>query len=165
MASNQNHPHTQSLRDVEWRMGRNLLLYQRIELGLKLVLPLIHPNGSAQGPDAWQEFRQAIQSQPLGIAMKRLSEATKLKGRPDAIKQWQDDLAKVVEDRNELAHGLLRLDGNPLQSEAGCHELCERLDKSFTHASAFSEFVTELVSHAKSLLEEARALDGNSSLH
>lgn len=165
MTSNLNHQHDQSLREVEWRIGRNLLLYQRIELGLKLVLPLIHPNGSAQGLDAWQEFRQAIQSQTLGIAMKRLSEATKMQGGPESIKQWQDDLAQVVEDRNELAHGLLRLDGNPLQSEEGCHGLCEGLDKSFTRASAFNEFVTELVSHAKSLLEGARARDGHSSLH
>lgn len=165
MASSPNQPSAYSLHEVEWRIGRNLLLYQRIEHGLKLVLPLIHPNGSTQGLDAWQEFRQAIKSQTLGTAMKHLSEATKMRGNPEAIKQWQDDLARVVNDRNELAHGLLGLEGNPLVNEAGRQSLCDRLDKNFENASAFSEFVTELVAQAKNLLEEVRKQDQNNSLH
>jgi hypothetical protein len=42
-------PHKTTIYEVHRRIGRNLLRFQEIEVGLKLILPYTHPDGGAKG--------------------------------------------------------------------------------------------------------------------
>ena len=47
-----------TIDELHRRIGRNLLRCQEIEVGLKLILPYIHPNGGAKSLEAIKAYRQ-----------------------------------------------------------------------------------------------------------
>ncbi|MDZ8237815.1 MAG: hypothetical protein RMZ69_11690 [Nostoc sp. ChiQUE01a] len=54
------------VNEVLRKIGRNILMFQQIEKGLKVLLPYIHPDGSAKGIDSFWRYREAAKSKTLG---------------------------------------------------------------------------------------------------
>jgi hypothetical protein len=48
------------------KIGRNILVFQQIEKGLKIILPFISPDTRDQGIDSFRKYDKTIQSQTLG---------------------------------------------------------------------------------------------------
>lgn len=143
------------LREVQWRIGRNLIAYQHIELRLKIILPYIHPKGSAESVDAWRNLRKSLKSKTLGPVIQRLAKSVKLSGNKEAISAIKDEFSRIVDDRNELAHGLLKIPGMSLQSAEGRKRVCEHLDNNFAFAQSFNALVTELTQHTVQTLQQS----------
>lgn len=59
--------HQELMGELHKRMGRNLMLFQAIERGLKMILPCMHPDGSKKdGIDSLKKYQAGIKSKPLG---------------------------------------------------------------------------------------------------
>ena len=63
------------MQKVLAKMGRNLLRFQLIETGIKLMIPLMHPDGSASSDDAYELLRSEVKQKTLGGLRAKLVEA------------------------------------------------------------------------------------------
>ena len=86
------------------KVGRNLLRFQMIESGLKFMLPMAHPDGSASGDDAYTALKKELAQKTLGGLRTRLLEAIKT----DDPEKFSAYLVAVVEGRNQFVHQLLK---------------------------------------------------------
>lgn len=149
-------PNKNALREVQWRIGRNLIGYQHIEHKLKVILPYIHPKGSNESIDAWRELRITLNSKAtLGILRDHLKKSVKISGRKEAVSATMKEFKRIVDDRNELAHSLLNTPSLSLENEDGCKRMCEHLDNNFAFASSFNDFVNQLIQALRSAYELA----------
>lgn len=166
MRSDQDDLQPRALREVQWRIGRNLLAYQHIEHKLKIILPYIHPKGSNEGIDAWRELRKILRTKKsitFGILRDHLKESVKISGSPGAISAMKKEFKRIVDDRNDLAHGLLNFPGISLLREEGCKKMCDLLDNNFSFAQSFNDFVNQLVMGLRDAQELAsKSTDGPS---
>ena len=147
MNEEQNEAQANAVREIQWRIGRNLLAYQNIEHRLKIILPYFHPKGSAESLDAWRELRESLKSKTLGIVIKHLTESVKMSGDPRAIAVIEEEFSRIVDDRNELAHGLLKHPAMSLASKDGGKKMCEHLEENFSFALSVDAFVDEIGQH------------------
>lgn len=82
------------------RIGRNLLRFQAIELALKMMLPYMHPEGSAKGADAARAYyAKYIDGKSLGMLVEQFKSA--MTGTPAL---WEAGLAALLAARNDLVH-------------------------------------------------------------
>ena len=144
-----------AVQEIQCRIGRNLLAYQSIEHRLKIVLPYLHPKGSAESLDAWRELRESLKSKTLGPVMKHLSQSVKLSGDPAAITAMEKEFARIVADRNELTHDLLKHPAMSLASKDGGQKMCEHLDRNFEFALSFDAFVVNIGQHFLDAAQES----------
>lgn len=86
--------------ELHRRIGRNLLRFQEIELSIKLMLPYIHPDGSARGAEAMRAYQtKIVDGRSLGLLVEQFRSA--ISGTPEL---WESGLAALLEARNELVH-------------------------------------------------------------
>ena len=141
--------------EIERRIGRNLLLYQQIEMDLKWLDRFSRVSGTiSELPEKLAEAHKRSKGNPMGGAITRfLKQAeSKLSHQPADLKEdalhlelhWSIEeselsrqdrkkrIERVRDDRNELAHGLLS--AYDLASHRGCECLLGRLESA--HESA-----------------------------
>jgi hypothetical protein len=113
------------VREMLAKMGRNLLTFQQIESGLKFMLPVTHPGGSASGDDAYAVLKDEVRRQTLGGLRTRLLEAVK-SDNPESFSAY---VAAVVESRNGFIHHFHEQPGVSLTSEEGLRAAIAYLDQ------------------------------------
>jgi hypothetical protein len=139
--------HAALLNSVLFRLGRNILLFQQIESGLKFMLPYMHPKGSASGDDAFARFRDKTMGQTLGKLVESLKESTR--ADTDTLAQY---LERMVEQRNQLVHHFHEMPGVSLLTVGGCRAAIQVLDEQHREAQPLQDLVHALgVSLAASL--------------
>ncbi len=125
--------------EVHRKIGRNLLRFQQIEAGLKVILPLIHPDGSAKGIEGLRTFQEIVTTKTLGMLVKDFDHAIKV--TPDVVMQH---LKMSVAARNQLVHHFFQVPGVDLVSSSGIREAIAYLDKQFEEANAFLTLVQDI---------------------
>jgi hypothetical protein len=109
---------TNLIEEVHRRIGRNLLRFLEIETALKLLLPYLHPDGSAKGAEAYRSFRDKhVRGRTLGPRLKRWSESIK---PPAGF--FEKSFDKIGDARNELVHHFYTLPGVNLLKTEGMSE-------------------------------------------
>lgn len=142
--------HTALLNSVLLRLGRNILLFQRIESALKFMLPYMHPKGSANGDDAFAKFRDEAKGKTLGTLVKNLQES--INADTDAVAQY---LERMVGQRNQLVHHFQEMPGVSLFTVDGCRAAIQILDEQHRETQPLQDLVQVLgVSLGASLAEK-----------
>jgi hypothetical protein len=131
--------HAALLNSVLLRLGRNILLFQQIESGLKFMLPYTHPKGSASGDDSFARFRDKTKGQTLGKLVESLLEST----RADTAHLPQY-LKRMVEQRNQLVHNFHEMPGVSLLTVDGCRAAIQVLDEQHREAQPLQDLVDVL---------------------
>jgi hypothetical protein len=127
------------LNSVLGRLGRNFLLFQQIEAGLKLTLPYMHAKGSARGDVAFARFREKTKGQTLGKLVQDLQES--MTADNDNLALY---LERMVEQRNQLVHHFFEIPGVSLSTAAGCRAAIHVLDEQHSEARALQDLVHAL---------------------
>lgn len=128
------------MREMLAKMGRNLLRFQLIETGLKLMLPFTHQEGSASGYDAYLALKEDVKTKTLGGLRTMFLEAMKTED-PDRISEY---LNEVIESRNNFIHHFLQQPGISLNSNDGCHAAISYLDHQFDLVEMLFDVVSQL---------------------
>jgi len=110
------------------RIGRNVLLFQMVELGIKVLVPYAHPDGARASDKAYFKLRKWISDQPLGKALEKFKESITHESDVDA-KDFDAYVRKVLDARNTMTHGLISVPGFSLQTEEGCGVAISLLDE------------------------------------
>jgi len=125
--------------EMHAKMGRNLLRFQLIESGIKLMLPVTHPDGSASGDDAYATLKSEVKQKTLGGLRTRLLEAV----RTDDPDRFSSYLSSVVDSRNNFIHHFLQQPGVSLASQDGLRAAVSYLDEQYE----FTEMLFVMISH------------------
>ncbi|WP_156914441.1 hypothetical protein [Cupriavidus sp. amp6] len=149
-----NSEHTALVNSVLHRLGRNIMLFQQIESGLKFMLPFMHPQGSASGGDAFTSFRDKAKGQTLGKLVEGFLESTKTDS--DALAQY---LGRMVEERNKLVHHFHEMPGVSLLTEDGCRAALQVLDDQHRDAQPFQDIVHVFGVSVGAALAKSRSKD------
>lgn len=150
------HPRSE---EVMRRLGRNVLLFQMVELGMKVLVPYAHPDGARASDEAFFKLRKWISDQPLGKALEKFKESITHDSDVDA-KDFDEYVKKVLNARNAMTHGLISVPGLSLQSEQGCEVAINLLDEQIK----LLEPLLKLVSGNATLLGVAlRATDDDAA--
>jgi hypothetical protein len=64
MLTNTTLSNKQLLQEALTKIGRNLMLYQEMEIGLKNLIPVLHPDGGAKGIDSFKALKTSIELAP-----------------------------------------------------------------------------------------------------
>ncbi|WP_434660773.1 hypothetical protein P5W99_11095 [Paraburkholderia sp. A3BS-1L] len=131
--------HAALVNSVLLRLGRNILLFQQIEAGLKVVLPYMHPKGSASSDEAFAKFRDKAKNQTLRPLVQNLQES--MSTGTDILAQY---LGRMVEQRNQLVHNFHEIPGVSLLTEAGCRAAIQVLDEQHSEAQPLHDLVLVL---------------------
>ncbi|GAA6614695.1 hypothetical protein [Scytonema sp. NUACC26] len=123
------------VNEVLIKIGRNVLIFQQIEKGLKLLLPYIHPDGSKNGIDSFRSYKEANKSKTLGNLINRFISCCEYD--PD---YFVENLKKLVANRNKLIHQFGKSDGvNILATKEGCLTCISDLESQHKEALSFYE--------------------------
>jgi hypothetical protein len=142
--------------DLLVRIGRNVLVYQQIEIALKAIVPFIHPKGGAAGLDGLQKVRQIYSDANLGKLERILVRASEFN-----VQEFVEYLNRVVRSRNELVHNFLQDPRCRLLSEENQELVRRDLDSQFEDAVCFRTIVTQLFDElAKHFDSDGKALPG-----
>ncbi|QQX85232.1 hypothetical protein JJQ59_04595 [Cupriavidus necator] len=142
--------HASLVQSVLLRLGRNILMFQQIESGLKLMLPYMHPKGSNSGDDAFASFRDKAKQQTLGKLVESFLESVTVDG--EALARYME---RMVKQRNQLVHHFYEMPGVSLLTVAGCRAAMQVLDDQHREAQPLQDLVQVLgVSLGESLTKE-----------
>ena len=124
--------------EVLKKIGRNILLFQQIEKGLKLFLPfIVHPNSIAKNIDDFRKTRESVKSQTLGSLIN-----TFVKSVDYDIDYFAENLKRIVDERNKLVHHFGELEGlNILSTKEGCKTCIARLEAQYQEQGYFILYV------------------------
>ena len=160
-------PGIQDNHDIEWRIGRNLLLLQRIELNLKKIVSIARVNGPAETlheiilrqdklsegktlGTLLSEYRQRVLTPPSddstdGSARDEVHVSFGFSLQLNEPFKTEHDLAltQLLIERNDLVHKLLAL--HDLESHSGKAVARKWLDSQHETASSFLTHVRELL--------------------
>ena len=138
--------------EVLARVGRNLLIYQSIEHSLKSLIPLSHPNGSAQGDDAFESLSKDLSAATMGPLVATFQESFQTIAKPDEVNFY---LRGLVRARNDLVHDFLRLPSISVDTEDGCVSAIAYLDDRLSEAIEFQKLLESMHLHASKAFESA----------
>ena len=126
-------------------VGRCLIVYQRIELSLKYLLPhVIGPNHTPG--ETLAQWRSLLNSKTtLGPLVERLRESV----RTSDPKDFEHYLSEVVEQRNELIHHFSQLPFGRMSSTEEC-------EAALAHLSRRIEFALPLYHGLHGMLSQFR---------
>jgi len=143
--------------DLLCRVGRNVLVYQQIEIGLKAVVPFMRrPQRGGQSLDALRAFQRKSRIVTLGTLIRSFSDASTFDPQ-----KFTEHLERIVESRNQLVHHFLQSPNVRLQSEEERHLVRHNLDKEFALASSFRFLVAQIFEElAKHFDRNGKALPG-----
>lgn len=138
------------LQEMLAKMGRNLLRFQQIESGLKLFLPMTHPDGSACGDDAYEALKKEVKLKTLGGLRTRLIEAITT-ADPESFSSY---LSSVVDGRNNFIHHFLQQPGISLSSQDGVRAAVSYLDAQYEFTEGLFALTTHIVVQFATVLNE-----------
>ncbi|PSB04271.1 hypothetical protein [Merismopedia glauca] len=119
--------------EVLKKIGKNILIFQQIEKGLKILIPFIHPNAGAKGMDSLRKYREGVKSQTLGNLIKSFLDCVDYD--PE---YFAEGLKNIVANRNQLVHGLGEFKNlNLLDTQEGCRKYISYLDSQHQEAVEF----------------------------
>lgn len=113
--------------ELQRKLGRNLLCFQEIEFGLKLVMPYIHPDAQEGGLASFTAVRAEFSDKTLGVVIEKFRESLTTSS-PDVL---SDELARVLKERNQLVHEFFRLPGIDFLTLDGVRAGIQYLDRQF----------------------------------
>ena len=94
-------PESEQLRRILSQIGRCVLLYQRIEVQLKVLLPHMHVEGAARTEDTFANWRLLLGGKhTLGGLRTRFLKSVETDDQAGLGKY----LETIVEDRNQIVH-------------------------------------------------------------
>lgn len=139
------------IRRVMERIGRCLLIYQRIELCLKYLLP--HAVGPNETPgDTFAQWRSLLDSKTtLGPLVERLRESV----RSSDPKEFERYISDLVEQRNEFIHYFSRQPFAKLSSLEECDAAVAHLDARLQFASPLHQALDGMLRQFRDALLEA----------
>jgi hypothetical protein len=115
------------------KIGRNVLIFQQIEKGLKLVLPYIHPNGSQKGINSFRSYKEANESKTLGNLINSFIDSCEYDNE-----YFVENLKNIVANRNKLIHHFGECEGvNILATKEGCLTCIADLESQHQDALSF----------------------------
>jgi hypothetical protein len=121
------------VNEILIKIGRNVLIFQQIEKGLKLILPYIHPDGSQKEIDSFWSYRKANKSKTLGNLINSFIDSCEY--NPD---YFSENLENFVANRNRLIHQFGESQGiNILATREGCLTCITDLDSQHKQALSF----------------------------
>jgi hypothetical protein len=123
------------VRQVIYRVGRNVLLFQQIEAGLKVLLPRMGPS-----PPTRASIR-AAQSVVRKMTLGQTVEDLKVRAS-SSTEELEAYLGAVVASRNELVHHFYEHPDARLATRTECLSMLEHLDRQHEHAEVLHRFVT-----------------------
>lgn len=142
-------PEAEQLKRILSQIGRCVLLYQRIELQLKILLPHMHVVGTVQSEDTFANWRSLLDGKhTLGALRTRLLKCVEV----DDQAGFSDYLETIVDDRNQIVHHFVEQSFGKLDSLEERREAMDFLQKKQKYAlglhtaleQTLSEFVTYL---------------------
>ena len=129
------------VNEVLRKIGRNMLMFQQIEKGLKALLPFIHSNASTNDTDSFWKYRERVKSKTLGNLINAFLESADY--NPD---YFGDKLKEMVAERNNLVHHFGGLEGlNILSTEEGCKSCINYLEFQYQETVYFYKNITLFV--------------------
>jgi hypothetical protein len=143
-----------ALDEVHRRLGRNILLFQLIELRLKGLLPLIHREGARHCLDRFQERVDAASRQTLGRLLSKFDEVVRCD-----VDGFSGYLAQIAAQRNELIHHIHTNPSLNLTTIEGCRTAATYLDKQFEEIRQFNGLVQKLLVGIMELLRDVTFKD------
>lgn len=118
------------VNEVFRKIGRNILIFQQIEKGLKVLLPFIHPDASAKGSDSFRRYTEGVKSKTLGHLINKFIESTDYN-----TDYFVEELRYIVAQRNKLVHHFGESKGlNILSTEEGCRTCIAELESQCKEA-------------------------------
>jgi hypothetical protein len=119
--------------EVLRKIGRNILMFQQIEKGLKVLLPFVHSDASTKGIDSFWKYRESAKSKTLGTLMNAFIESADYN-----TDYFVERLREIVAERNKLVHHFGELEGlNILSTEEGCRTCITYLESQYEEANLF----------------------------
>jgi len=142
----------EEVRRVMEGIGRCLVIYQRIELCLKYLLPqVVGPDGKS--PDTLSQWRSLLDSKTtLGPLVERLRESV----RSNDPKNFNHYVGELVEQRNELIHHFSRLPFARLSSFEECDTALADLRRRIDFALPLYEALDGMLRQFHDALREAK---------
>ncbi|MBE9036993.1 OST-HTH/LOTUS domain-containing protein [aff. Roholtiella sp. LEGE 12411] len=129
------------VNEVLRKIGRNILMFQQIEKGLKLLLPFIHSDASAKGIDSFWKYREAAKLKTLGNLINAFIESADYD-----TDYFVERLREIVAERNKLVHHFGESEGlNILSTEEGCKTCIIYLESQYQEAIYFYKKITLFV--------------------
>ncbi len=126
------------VNEVLRKIGRNILMFQQIEKGLKVLLPFIHSDASTKDIDTFWRYREAAKSKTLGNLINAFIKSADY--NPD---YFADKLREMVAERNKLVHHFGESEGlNILSTEEGCRTCITYLESQYQEAISFYQGIT-----------------------
>jgi len=124
--------------EVLRKIGRNILMFQQIENGLKVLLPFIHSDASTKDTDSFWRYREVVKSKTLGTLIKTFIESVDYNSD-----YFVERLKEIVAERNKLVHHFGGSQGlNILSTEEGCITCIVYLESQYQEASSFYKNIT-----------------------
>jgi len=137
-------------------VGVSLARYQKIERGLKALLPFLVVEGRPVAHDPFAEMRELLASKStLGPLMERLKASV---STPDP-EDLADYLETVVGHRNELVHQFFQLPVGRLDEAEACHAAIRHLTNRLDYAQPLLDLVNAA---AAAFIESAESTRGPS---
>lgn len=134
--------------EVFRKVGRNILLFQQIEKGLKLLLPFINPGGSVKEIGNFHIYKKKVKLQTLGNLINSYIESVdyKIESVNHDSDYFVEDLKRMVENRNKLVHHFGESQGlNILNTKEGCRDCLIQLESQHKEAVEFYKDLKLLV--------------------
>lgn len=126
------------VNEVLRKIGRNILMFQQIEKGLKVLLPFIDSDASTKGIDTFWRYRETAKSKTLGNLINAFIKSADY--NPD---YFADKLREMVAERNKLVHHFGESEGlNILSNEEGCRTCITYLESQYQEAISFHKGIT-----------------------
>lgn len=123
--------HDDLLNEVLIKIGINIVIFQKIEKGLKLLLPFLYiPNSPEQDIDVFRKNRKQVKSQTLGGLVNKFLESSDYD-----VEYFAEHLKKIVCERNKLVHDFAGL--KTLNTEEGCRACIDDLETQRREAYDF----------------------------
>ncbi|HLF10848.1 MAG TPA: hypothetical protein VJA26_06505, partial [Gammaproteobacteria bacterium] len=124
-----------SVDEVHRRVGRNLLMFQAAEEGLRFSLPYVHPDSSKNGAQAMREYTERrVSDKSLGFLIEQFKQAA----NGDA-QMLAEELEAFVDARNELVHHFYRNPRFDLRGPDGVPAALAYLDEQYERARAWAD--------------------------
>jgi hypothetical protein len=139
------------IRRVMEGIGRCLLIYQRIELSLKYLLP--HVVGPDETPSDTFQWRRLLDSKST---LGSLAEHLRKSARSSDPKGFDAYIGELVEQRNQFIHHFSRQPFARLSNLEECDAALAHLDALLEFASPLQHALDGMVKQFRDALLEAR---------
>jgi len=134
-------PHQQMVEEVFRKIGRNILLFQNVELLLKAVLPFMSPTADCTAPVNEAEMSQVLTAnRSLGTLRDPLRKALQVEN----IAGFGDYLNAVRHHRNELVHLFMLRTDSRLATVEECLSAIRYLDEQYRFSAPLLDLAKEL---------------------